>query len=320
MTTNAAEWLRGCATALVTPFTRSGQIDEENLHRLVEHQIRGGVRVLVPCGTTGESATLTEEEDQQVIKITVEAARGRARVVAGTGSNSTASTVQYSQVARELGADAVLVVAPYYNKPTQHGLDQHFRFVAEAVSDLPVVLYNVPGRTASNIFAPTVLKLAREVPNIVAIKEASGDVGQIMEILRGRPAGFQVLSGDDALTLALVALGADGVISVVSNEVPDLMTQLVELALAGDWTAARKLHYRLLPLMEANFIESSPGPVKAALAMMGLIEENFRLPLVPTQPETHIRMQTVLRELGILQEQQVHATTSIANATTATAA
>ena len=296
------DWLRGCATALVTPFTASGAIDEERLRSLIEYQIAGGVQLLVPCGTTGESVTMTEEEDRRVIKITVEAARGRARVIAGTGSNATVSAIEYSRTARDLGADAVLVVAPYYNKPTQEGLYAHFRAVAEAVSDLPVVIYNVPGRTGSNITAPTALRLAREVENIVAVKEASGDLAQIMAILRGRPENFRVLSGDDALTFALIALGADGLISVASNEAPALMSQMVNLALAGDWNAARTLHYRLLPLMEANFIESSPGPVKAALALLNLIEENLRLPLVPVQEKTRARMREVLSEIGLPKE------------------
>ncbi|MBA3515395.1 MAG: 4-hydroxy-tetrahydrodipicolinate synthase [Pyrinomonadaceae bacterium] len=294
------EWLRGAATALVTPFTATGAVDEERLRALIEYQIAGGMRLLVPCGTTGESATMTEEEDQRVIQITVELARGRARVIAGTGSNATISAIEWSQAARDLGVDAVLVVAPYYNKPTQEGLYAHFHAVAEAVGGLPVVIYNVPGRTSSNIAAPTALRLAREVKNIVGIKEASGDLAQIMAILRGRPEHFRVLSGDDAVTLPLIALGADGLISVASNEAPALMTRLVELTLAGEWDEARILHYKLLPLMEANFIESSPGPVKAALALMGLIEENLRLPLVPVQEKTRGRMREVLMELGLL--------------------
>lgn len=300
------DWLRGCATAMVTPFTATGEIDETRLRQLIERQIAGGVRLLVPCGTTGESATLTEAEDRRVIKLTIEAARRRARIIAGTGSNSTADAVAYTRAALELGADAALVVAPYYNKPTQEGLYAHFRAVAEAVPDFPIVLYNVPGRTSSNISATTVLRLAQATQNIVAIKEASGDVGQIMDILRARPEGFSVLSGDDALTLPLIAAGADGVISVASNEVPDLMARLTELALAGEWNDARALHYRLLPLMQANFIESSPGPVKAVLALLGLIEENFRLPLVPVQEATRVRLRAILIELGSLPE-AVHA-------------
>lgn len=294
------EWMRGCATALVTPFTADGAVDMERFRALVERQIAGGVSLLVPCGTTGESATMTEEEDREVIEATIEVARGRARVIAGTGSNSTAAAVEYSLAARDLGADAVLVVAPFYNKPTQAGLYEHFRTIAEAVNDLPLMLYNVPGRTSSNIAAATVLKLARDCENIVAVKEASGDLAQIMAILRGRPANFRVLSGDDAVTLPLIALGADGIVSVAANEIPDLMSQMTNLALAGDWERARELHYRLLPLMEVNFIESSPGPVKAALAALGLIDENFRLPLVPVQEQSRTRVREVLTELGLM--------------------
>ena len=296
------DWLRGCATALVTPFHSDGTIDEERLRELIEYQINGGVRLLVPCGTTGESVTMTEEEDQKVIRITIETAEGRARVIAGAGSNSTAAAIAYSKAAQALGADAVLLVAPYYNKPTQEGLYAHFRAVAESLGDLPVVIYNVPGRTSSNISTETTLRLANDVENIVATKEASGNLSQIMQILRERPTGFRVISGDDALTLALIALGADGLISVASNEVPHLMSHMIDLALTGDWSAARDLHYRLLPLMETNFIESSPGPVKAALAMMGLIEENFRLPLVPIQPKSRTRLREVLLDLGLLRE------------------
>jgi len=250
---------------------------------------------------------MSDEEDQLVIKTTVEVARGRAKVIAGTGSNSTAAGIQYSLTARELGADAVLSVAPYYNKPTQEGLYAHFRAIAESVSGMPVVIYNVPGRTSSNISAETTIRLARDVENIVAVKEASGNLSQIMEILRGRPKGFRVISGDDSFTLAIIALGGDGLISVASNEIPALMSQLVDLALAGDWNEARALHYRLLPLLEANFIESSPGPVKAAMAMMGLIDENFRLPLVPIQEKSRAHLREVLIQVGVLGETS-HAT------------
>lgn len=300
--TMKVDWLQGCATALVTPFTADGEVDEKRLRALIEYQIAGGVRLLVPCGTTGESATMTEEEDERVIKLTIETAHGRARVIAGTGSNSTAAAAGNSRVAQSLGADAILVVAPYYNKPTQEGMYAHFRAVAEAVSDLPVVIYNVPGRTSSNIAAQTTLRLARDVENIVGIKEASGNLSQIMEILVQRPKGFQVLSGDDSLAFPLIALGADGLISVASNEAPELMSRMVELALSGTWDDARDLHFRLLPLMEANFIESSPGPVKAALAMMGMIEECYRLPLVPIQTTSRSRLRQVLVELGLLKE------------------
>jgi 4-hydroxy-tetrahydrodipicolinate synthase len=296
------DWLQGCATALVTPFASTGAVDEKAFRALVERQIAQGVRLLVPCGTTGESATMTEEEDARVIGMTVEVAKGRARVIAGTGSNSTSSAVEYSRAARRIGVDGILVVTPYYNKPTQEGLYAHFRAIAESVGDLPVVLYNVPGRTSTNISAGTVLRLARDVKNIAAVKEASGNLSQIMEILHHRPDGFRVFSGDDAVTLPLLSLGADGIISVVSNEVPDLMSRLVERALAGDWTEARKLHFRLLPLMEVNFIETSPGPVKAALALMGLIEDKLRLPLVPIQEKSRLKVREVLVELGLVKE------------------
>ena len=298
--TMKADWLRGCATALVTPFTANGEVDEVTMRALIDYQMSNGVRLLVPCGTTGESATMTEAEDERIIKLTIETARGRAHVIAGTGSNSTAAACDYSKRARTLGADAVLVVSPFYNKPTQEGLYAHFSAVAEAVSGLPVVIYNVPGRTSCNIAADTTLRLARDVENIVAVKEASGNLSQIMEILRGRPQGFHVLSGDDAITLPMIALGGDGLISVASNEAPALMSRMVDLALAGKWDEARDLHFRLLPLMEANFIESSPGPVKAAMTMMGLLEENFRLPLVPIQEKSRVRIREVITELGLL--------------------
>lgn len=297
------EWMRGCATALVTPFKSDGSVDIERMRALVERQCEGGVRVLVPCGTTGESVTMSEDENQRVIMTTVEAARAHgARVIAGAGSNSTAHAVSNARAARDAGADAVLIVAPYYNKPTQEGLYQHFRTVAEAVAGLPVVLYNVPGRTSSNIAAETTLRLAREIENVVAVKEASGNLAQIMEIIRQRPAGFLVLSGDDAMTFALMALGADGLVSVASNEAPGPLSKLVDEALAGRWETARELHYRWLPLMDVNFVESSPGPVKAAMALMGLLEENLRLPLVPVNGKTRERVREVLSQSGLLGE------------------
>jgi 4-hydroxy-tetrahydrodipicolinate synthase len=297
--THKIDWLRGCATALVTPFTTDGAIDEDALTRLIEYQLAGGVKLLVPCGTTGESATMTDEEDQQVIKRAIDLARGRAHVIAGTGSNSTAAAIQNSQIAEAMGTDALLVVAPYYNKPTQHGLYAHFRAVSEAVNT-PIVIYNVPGRTSCNISAETTLRLARDCDNIVAIKEASGNLSQIMEILRDRPEGFRVLSGDDAMTFPMIALGGDGLVSVASNEAPELMARMVHLALEGNWDEARALHYRLLPLMELNFIESSPGPVKAGLAMMNIIGENYRLPMVPIQEKSRALLRVALLELGLL--------------------
>src|SRR6059036_1409806 len=295
------DWMRGCATALVTPFKSDGSIDEDRMRALVDRQINGGVHLLVPCGTTGESATMTEEEDARVIGLTIDVARGRAKVIAGTGSNSTASAIEYSKRARDMGTDALLQVAPWYNKPTQEGLYAHFRAIAEAVPETPIMLYNVPGRTSSNIAAQTTLCLARDCENIVAVKEASGNLSQIMEILRERPANFCVLSGDDAVTLPLIALGAEGIVSVASNEVPDLMSLMTNLALDGKWGEARALHYRLLPLMEVNFIESSPGPLKAAMAMMGLLDEKFRLPLVPIQERSRKRIREVITELGLLE-------------------
>lgn len=298
--TMRVEWMRGCGTALVTPFRADGAVDEERVRALVERQIAGGVSLLVPCGTTGESATMTDEEQRRVIALTVEVARGRARVIAGAGGNATAGTVARAKAARAAGADAALVVTPYYNKPTQAGLTAHYRAVAEAVPGFPVVPYNVPGRTGANIEAATLLALVRGVENIVAVKEASGNLAQIMAILRDRPDGFRVLSGDDAITLPLMALGADGIISVVSNEVPDLMSRMTDLALKGDWAGARALHFRLLPLMDANFLESNPGPVKAAMALLGLLEERFRLPLVPVQDRTRTRLRELLQELGVL--------------------
>ena len=296
-------WMRGCATALVTPFGSDGSVDIERMKSLVGRQCEHGVRVLVPCGTTGESVTMSEEENRLVISTTVEVAKAHgARVIAGAGSNSTAHAVSNALAARDAGADAVLIVAPYYNKPTQEGLYQHFRTVAEAVAGLPVVLYNVPGRTSSNIAAETTLRLAREVENVAAVKEASGNLAQIMEIIRNRPEGFLVLSGDDAMTFALLALGGDGLISVASNEAPGPLSKMVDAALEGRWDEARELHYRWLPLMDVNFVESSPGPVKAAMTLMGLIEENLRLPLVPVTEKTRERVREVLSGLGLLEE------------------
>ncbi len=299
------DWLRGCATALVTPFKANGAVDGKTMRELVKRQIEAGVRVLVPCGTTGESATMTREEDDLIIGITIEVAHAMdAHVIAGVGSNATSVAIDNALRARALGADAVLAVAPYYNKPTQAGLIAHYTALAQAIEDTPVVLYNVPGRTASNISSETVLHLARNVPNIVAVKEASGDLMQIMHILRERPPEFRVLSGDDALTFALLALGADGLISVASNEAPAMMSRMVEAALAGRWHDARTLHFKLLALMEANFWESSPAPVKAAMRMMGLLEESLRLPLVPVQDTTRERLRPVLNELGLLSESE----------------
>lgn len=294
------DWMRGCATALVTPFRKDGSVDDESFEKLVERQIKGGVHLLVPCGTTGESATMSEAERLHVIKMTVAVAhRLKAKVIAGTGSNSTAATIDFTRKTREAGADAALVVAPYYNKPTQDGMLAHFSELARSVKGFPIMMYNVPGRTSSNIAASTALKLAEQHDNIVAIKEASGNFSQIMEILASRPKNFKVFSGDDATTLPLIALGADGLVSVCSNEIPKQTSQLVEKALTGAWTAARRIHFKILPLMEANFIESSPAPCKFVMKEMGLLEENLRLPLVSVTDTARKTLKAVLKSLDI---------------------
>jgi 4-hydroxy-tetrahydrodipicolinate synthase len=293
------DWMRGCATALVTPFHKDGSVDEDCFRRLVERQIKGGVKLLVPCGTTGESATMDETERFAVIRLTVEVAKGKgAKVIAGTGSNNTAATIDFTRRAREAGADAALIVAPYYNKPTQEGMFAHFSEIAKSVKGFPLMLYNVPSRTSSNISADTTLRLAAKHENIVATKEASGNFSQIMEILANRPRNFRVFSGDDATTLPLIALGADGLVSVVSNEMPRETSRMVEKALDGAHTASRKLHYKLLPLMEANFIEASPAPCKFVMKEMGLLEENLRLPLVPVRPETRGKLREAMNAAG----------------------
>lgn len=298
MTTNVT-WIHGCATALVTPFRKDGSIDDETFQSLVERQIKGGVKILIPCGTTGESVTLSEEEKMHVIRMTVAVAhRLKAKVIAGTGSNNTAATIDFTRKVRELGADGALVVAPYYNKPTQEGMFAHFSEIAKSVTKFPLMLYNVPGRTASNISAATTLRLAAAHDNIVATKEASGNFSQIMEIIAGRPKNFKVMSGDDATTLPLISVGADGLVSVVSNELPKETSQMVEKSLSGAWTAARKIHYKMLALMEANFIEASPAPCKFVMKEMGLLEENVRLPLVPVTEPTRKILREILSDLN----------------------
>ena len=293
------DWMTGCATALVTPFRRDGSVDEECFKKLVERQIRNGVRLLVPCGTTGESVTMSESERLLVIRMTVEAARGtKAKVIAGTGSNNTAATIDFTRKAREAGADAALVVAPYYNKPTPEGMFAHFGEIARSVKGFPIRLYNVPGRTSSNISAATTLRLAEKHENIVATKEASGNLSQVMEILRGRPKNFKVFSGDDATAVPFIALGGDGLVSVCANEIPKETAKMVDHALNGSFHFARKIHYRILPLMEANFIESSPAPCKFVMSEMKLCEENLRLPLVPVTAETRKTLREVVNALG----------------------
>ena len=292
------DWLRGCGTALVTPFRKDGSIDDECFKTLVERQIKNGVKILIPCGTTGESVTMSESERLRVIEMTVEVAREkRAKVIAGTGGNNTAATIDFTRKARELGADAALIVAPYYNKPTQNGLYAHFAEIAKSVKKFPIMLYNVPGRTCSNIEGETCLKLANDFENIVATKEASGNFSQIMEIIAKRPKNFRVFSGDDATTLPLIAVGADGLISVCSNELPKETSSMVEKALSGDWSLARKIHYKILPLMEANFTEASPAPCKFVMKEMNLLEENLRLPLVPATEEAREKLKEILKNI-----------------------
>jgi len=294
------DWMRGCATALVTPFRKDGSVDEACFRDLVERQIKGGVKLLVPCGTTGESVTMSEMERLAVIRLCVEVAkRLKAKVIAGTGSNNTAATIDFTRRAREAGADCALVVAPYYNKPTQEGMFAHFSEIAKSVKGLPIMLYNVPSRTSSNISAETTLRLAEKHENIVATKEASGNYSQIMEILRNRPKNFKVFSGDDSSTLPLISLGADGLVSVCANEIPKETAKLVEHALNGSFHFARKIHYKILPLMEANFIESSPAPCKFVMKEMGLCEENLRLPLVPVTRATQEKLRTIIKDLKL---------------------
>ncbi|HMK39392.1 MAG TPA: 4-hydroxy-tetrahydrodipicolinate synthase [Bacteroidota bacterium] len=290
---------RGTGTALVTPFKKDGTVDEVVLRELVDRQIKAGVEALVPVGSTGEGATLAEAEQAQVIEMVVDQTHGRVPVIGGASSNATAKAVALAKEAKRRGADAVLTVAPFYNKPTQEGLYQHFSAIADAV-EMPIVIYNVPGRTASNIEAATTLRLAEEVSYIAGVKEASGNLSQIMEILHHRPPGFGVWSGDDNLTFPLVALGADGIISVVSNEVPAEFSLMVRYALKGKFDRAREIHFRLLHLMTANFIESNPIPVKAAMAMMGLLEDTCRLPLTPLSEGSRPRLEKALRQLKLV--------------------
>jgi 4-hydroxy-tetrahydrodipicolinate synthase len=271
--------LTGCGTALVTPFNSDGSVDEAALRALVDWQITEGIHFLVPCGSTGEAATMTLDEHERVVRITVEEARGRVPIVAGAGSNDTKKAIELSHRMRDAGATHLLHTSPMYNKPPQRGIVAHYRAIAEAV-DLPIVIYNVPGRTGSNVEAKTTLEMA-SIPGIAAVKEASGSLSQIADIIRGRPSNFSVLSGDDEITLPVMALGGDGIVSVVSNATPRLMARLCDKMHAGDFDGARKLHFQLLAWMRAAFIESNPLPVKAGLTMMGRIQNNLRLPLVP---------------------------------------
>ena len=291
----------GVGTALVTPFTRAGELDEPALRAMVDRQVSGGVHFVVPCGTTGETPTLTTDERERVVRIAVEVCDGRIPVLAGVGGYDTAEVAEQARLHEALGVQGLLSVTPYYNKPTQEGLFQHYRTIAARTS-LPIVIYNVPGRTGCNVEPKTLARLA-EIPNIVAVKEASGNMTQICEVCRLVPPDFTVLSGDDAMALPSMAVGGRGVISVASNIVPDRMSRLVNAALAGDFTGARAEHHALLPLMLVNFIESNPIPVKAAMAMLGLCQEVYRLPMVPPAEASRVRIRETLAALGLRLEE-----------------
>jgi 4-hydroxy-tetrahydrodipicolinate synthase len=292
--------LRGCGTALVTPFHQDGSLDDAALRNLVTWQIESGIDFLVPCGTTGETPTLTHDEWLHVIDTTIEVAAGRVPIVAGATSNATHEAVaKAKELASRSGVDAILTASPYYNKPTQENQFRHFKAIANAVAYKPIILYNVPGRTAANLEPATLGRLA-ETPNIVGVKEASGSMNQIAEVISSVPEHFLVFSGDDALTLPVIALGGVGIVSVASNEIPQEMAALTRAALSNDWTTARTLNRKYMPLMQANFVESSPLPVKAVLAMMGKIEEVYRLPLVPMRRDTRSRLQKVATDAGLI--------------------
>jgi len=290
----------GVGTAIVTPFTKTLALDEDGVRRLARRQIDQGVHFLVPCGTTGESPTLSEDERTRIVQICVEEARGKVPVLAGAGGYDTREVIHAARQMERAGADGLLSVTPYYNKPTPDGLIQHYKAIADS-TPLPIVVYNVPGRTGCNVDPATLVKLAA-IPNIVGVKEASGNIQQMCEICRSVPSDFIVLSGDDAITLPLMSVGGRGVISVASNEAPRAMSQMVEAAERGDFAAARKLHAALLPLMLINFVESNPIPVKAAMAAMGLLDEVFRLPMVPPRAESRAKIVAVLGEMGLVKD------------------
>jgi len=300
----------GCGTALVTPFRKDQSLDEETLRKLVRRQIQGGINFLVPCGTTGESPTLTHAEHLRVVEITIQEAKrdeakGKIPVLAGAGGYNTAEVVELAKELAHMGADGILSVTPYYNKPTQEGLVQHFKAIAKAVP-LPIVVYNIQGRTGVNV-EPATLKRLAEIDNIVGVKEASGNISQMATVLHLLPEPFIVLSGDDAITIPLIALGGRGVISVVANEIPAEFSKLVKLALAGDLAGARALQRQWFALMEVNFCEVNPGPVKAAMAMMGLLEPVFRLPMVPPSEASRAKIEAVLKSSGLLAARSSHA-------------
>jgi 4-hydroxy-tetrahydrodipicolinate synthase len=293
----------GCGTAIVTPFRHDLSLDESALRKLIRRQIDAGIDYLVPCGTTGESPTLSREEHVRVVAITVEEARGQLPVLAGAGGYNTADVIELGNELEKLGVDGLLSVNPYYNRPTQEGLYQHFKAIAEGVA-LPIVLYNIPGRTSVNIETPTLRRLA-DIDNIVAVKEASGNISQMAAVCHAMPDDFDVLCGDDAITIALIALGGRGIISVTSNEIPAEMTQIAHLAMDGDFAGARAMQRAWMPLMEVNFIESNPIPLKTAMAMMGLLEPVWRLPMTPPSAETRARVEAVLRSTGLLERERI---------------
>ena len=291
--------ITGTGTAIVTPFKKSGVVDENALRSLVEWQVKSKVEFLVPCGSTGEAATLTRGERRRIIEIVLDQVNGRIPVVPGTGTNSTADSLLLTKDAKDIGIDTVLAVSPYYNKPTPEGIFQHYRAIAEKCN-MKIVLYNVPGRTSSNMLAETTLRLAEEVKNVVAIKEASGNLEQVMQIIKYRPNNFAVLSGEDSLTLPIITAGGDGVISVISNEMPKEFSDMVRAALSGDLKEAQNIHYKLFDLMKANFIESNPIPVKTALSMMGKIEDNFRLPLTQMTKGNKEKLEKILKDIKLI--------------------
>jgi 4-hydroxy-tetrahydrodipicolinate synthase len=295
----------GCGTALVTPFRKDGSLDESTLRALVKRQIDQGINFLVPCGTTGESPTLTHAEHLRVVEITLEQAKGRVPVLAGAGGYNTTEVIGLGKELKAMGADGILSVTPYYNKPTQEGLYQHFKAIASAVK-LPVIVYSVQSRTGVNVEPATLQRLA-EVEYIAGVKEASGNIGQMAAVVHQVPSSFTVLSGDDAITIPLIALGGRGIISVVSNEIPREMTALAQSVLANEFAAARDLQRKYLPLMEVNFVESNPIPVKAAMALMGLLEPVWRLPLCPPSQASLAKIEKVLEALGLLAGRSVHA-------------
>jgi 4-hydroxy-tetrahydrodipicolinate synthase len=296
---------QGCGTAMVTPFRQDGSLDEHTLRALVKRQIEEGINFLVPCGTSGESPTLTHQEHLRVVEITLEEAKGRVPVLAGAGGYNTHEVIELATEIKAMGADGILSVTPYYNKPTQEGLYQHYKAIAAAVK-LPIIVYSVQGRTGVNV-EPATLRRLSEIDYVIGVKEASGNISQMAQVVHQVPSGFAVLCGDDSIAIPLIALGGHGVISVVSNEIPREFTVLIDRALRNDFAGARELQRQYLPLMEVNFVESNPIPVKAAMALMGLLEPVWRLPLCPPNPSNLARIEKVVETLGLLASRSVHA-------------